>query len=173
MSFLPVLSEPHPILRQKALLVANMNSTLRVFIENMFSIMEKEKGIGLAANQIGVLKRIIVIDIAHKNLKNIKKIVSSKIVLINPEIVWHSNSEISSQEGCLSVPNIYEKIDRFKKILVIYQDVMGNFKKIQAEGLLSFCIQHELDHINGILFIDHLSLLKKSFIRNKFFKYKI
>ena len=174
MTYLIVLSEPNPILHQKALPVETIDDPLRSFIDDMFSTMEKEDGIGLAANQVGVLKRIFVIDVPHDEEEedDQEKIHSTRLALINPEIIWHSDSKIASREGCLSVPEIYEKVSRFEKVRVRYLDTFGKHQEIEAEGLLSFCLQHELDHINGVLFVDRLSSLKRALLRKKLSKLK-
>ena len=173
MTCLTVLSEPNPILRQKAKPVEVIDDGLRSFVQDMFQTMEKEDGIGLAANQVGVLKRVIVIDVPDYDEETQKpKHTSTRLALINPEITWHSDSKIPSQEGCLSVPEIYEKVSRFEKVRVRYQDVQGVEQEIDAEGLLSFCLQHEIDHINGILFVDRLSSLKKTMLKKKLSKQK-
>jgi peptide deformylase len=167
MACLTVLSEPHPLLRQKAQPVETINDDLKSFIEDMFITMEAEDGIGLAANQVGILKRVIVIDVPHEGDDQTQ---STRLALINPEIVWHSDAKVSSPEGCLSVPEIYEKVTRFKKVRVRYQDTEGAFQEIEGDGLLSFCLQHEIDHINGILFVDRLSSLKRTMLRKKLSK---
>ncbi|MCP4922547.1 MAG: peptide deformylase [bacterium] len=113
MACLTVLSEPDPILRQKAQPVEAVDDPLRSFIDDMFATMEKEDGIGLAANQVGVLKRVIVINVPHYDEDTQEEVSSTRLALINPEIVWHSDSKTPSKEGCLSVPEIYEKVSRW------------------------------------------------------------
>lgn len=156
MAYLHIIIEPNPLLRMISKPVFFIDNKVMSLIDNMFFTLKKMDGIGLAANQVSVLKRIIIINFLNK-----------KLVLINPKIVWRSCSKVNSQEGCLSVPEVYGTVSRFSKILVNYINIYGNILDIRADGVLSFCIQHEIDHINGILFFDRLSLLKKNLIKKK------
>lgn len=170
MTSLCLLSEPNSILYQKSQYVDVFDKKLNFLVNGMFELMKKKDGIGLASNQVGILKRIVVINISHIINNNHKENSLTKLALINPEIIWHSDSQIVSQEGCLSIPNVYEEVKRFEKIRVRYQNIFGIFQEIEGSGLLSFCLQHELDHINGILFTDHLSIFKRMKIKKKFLK---
>ena len=135
-------------------------------MDDMLETMYKAPGIGLAAVQIGILKRIVVIDISKDENKK------DPIYFVNPELTWQSNEKATYEEGCLSIPDQFAKIDRPEKSTVKFLDYNGNPKEIRAEGLLATCIQHEIDYLNGILFIDYLSKLKKEIIIKKLSKNK-
>jgi len=135
-------------------------------MDDMLETMYLAPGIGLAAIQIGVPKRIIVLDISKDPEKN------EPMYFVNPVIVSTSKNNITYEEGCLSVPGQFAEIDRSDRCHVKYLDYNGNYKELQSEGLLATCIQHEIDHLEGILFIDYLSNLKKSIIRKKLLKQK-
>ena len=168
---LTVISEPNLFLRNKADFVVFIDLILVSLIDDMFWSMEKNDGIGLAANQVSVLQRIIVVNVPIEDKKlDSYTLHYKKFVLLNPEMIWNNNIKISSQEGCLSVPNISEKIFRFSRVLIRYQNLHGSFIHINSSCMLSFCFQHEIDHINGILFFDRLSYLKKTIIQKKLFK---
>ncbi|MBL1277165.1 MAG: peptide deformylase [Ectothiorhodospiraceae bacterium] len=158
MSTLNILHFPDPKLRQKALPVAEVNDEIRTLVDDMFETMYAAPGIGLAAVQVNVLKRVITIDISEDK--------DQPHCFINPEIIDSSGSE-EMEEGCLSVPGIYENVFRAEKITVSYLDRDGKTVQLEAEGLLSVCIQHEIDHLNGKLFVDYLSEMKRSRIRKK------
>lgn len=155
---------PDPRLKKKADLVENIDQDTKEIIESMVSTMYRENGIGLAANQIGILKRIIIIDVDYSSSRK------SLYKLINPKIIWASEEKVTSQEGCLSLPNVYSYVQRASQILLKYLDENNNYKEINVTGLLSICIQHEIDHLNGILFIDHLSKIKREILLKKEFK---
>jgi peptide deformylase len=154
MSKLNLVYIPSEILRKPAPAVENFDKQLEEFVGQMWECMYESKGIGLAAPQVGMSKQIAVIDIAEEN--------APKLVLINPVIV-QKTGKISSDEGCLSIPDFRESISRAKIVKVRAQDLRGNTFEVEADGLLSRCLQHEIDHLNGILFTDHLSRLKKQF----------
>ena len=161
-----ILTEPNNILRQVSKKVEKVGDKERQLMRDMLDTMYAANGIGLAAIQIGIPKRIIVIDISKDN-ENKKP-----MYFVNP-IIKNKNSEHSTyEEGCLSVPNYFAEIDRPKKCDIEYLDYNGYKKTLNAEGLLATCIQHEMDHLEGILFIDYLSKLKKSMIIKKLSKKK-
>ena len=166
MSTRKILTEPNRILRQISEKVDNVNQEIQSLMDDMLDTMYAAPGIGLAAIQIGVPKRVIVIDITRDNEKK------NPIYFINPKIIWKENEGATYEEGCLSVPNQFAEINRPKGCLVEYLDYFGTPKFLKAEGLLATCIQHEIDHLEGILFIDYLSKLKKSMIIKKLSKQK-
>tara|TARA_B100001123_G_C14669825_1_gene773083 strand:- start:18 stop:542 length:525 start_codon:yes stop_codon:yes gene_type:complete len=161
-----ILTVPDPILRKKSLQVDKIDKEIKKLMDDMLETMYKAPGIGLAAVQIGVLKRVVVMDISRETDKK------EPMYFVNPEIVWKSNEKVTYEEGCLSIPNQFANIERSEKCTVKYLDYFGAEKEIQAEGLLATCIQHEIDHLNGILFIDYLSKLKKDIIVKKLLKNK-
>ena len=166
MSKKEIVIEPDPILRKKSVNLEKVDDELRGLLDDMLETMYSAPGIGLAAVQIGVLKRLIVIDISkEKDKKN-------PLFLINPEIISRSNKTSIYEEGCLSLPGHFAEIERPAECHVKYIDYSGKEKEIKANGLLSTCIQHEVDHLNGILFIDYLSKLKKDMILKKLIKHK-
>ncbi len=166
MTIRKILTEPDPFLRQKSIKVENVNNEIRTLMDDMLETMYAAPGIGLAAIQIGVPKRVIVIDIARgEEEKNPK-------YFVNPEIISNSNMEASYEEGCLSVPGQFAEISRPDKCKIKFLDYYGNEKVLETEGLLATCIQHEMDHLEGILFIDYLSKLKKDMIVKKLSKQK-
>ena len=166
MSIRKILTEPNKILRQISKNVENVDKEIQILMDDMLETVYAAPGIGLAAIQIGVPKRVIVIDITRDNEKK------NPIYFINPEIVWKENEVSTYEEGCLSVPNQFAEINRPKGCQVKYLDYFGEPKLLKAEGLLATCIQHEIDHLEGILFIDYLSKLKKSMIIKKLSKQK-
>ena len=166
MAIKKIITEPNKILRQKSLSVKKVGKEEQVLMDDMLETMYAANGIGLAAIQIGVPKRIIVMDISKKDEKN------NPMYFVNP-IIKNKNSETSTyEEGCLSVPNFFAEVDRPKKCDVEYFDYDGKKKILNAEGLLATCIQHEMDHLEGVLFIDYLSKLKKTMIVKKLSKTK-
>ena len=166
MALKKILTEPNTTLRQKSLLVEKVDGELQRIMDDMLETMYAAPGIGLAAIQIGVPKRIIVLDIVSKDeLKN-------PMFFINPEIIEKSETHSTYEEGCLSVPGQFAEIDRPNKCHIKYLDYYGQPKELKAEGMLATCIQHEMDHLEGILFIDYLSKLKKSMIVKKLSKQK-
>ncbi|SUZ83512.1 uncharacterized protein METZ01_LOCUS36366 [marine metagenome] len=161
-----ILTEPDPILRQKSQPVDKVDDLTRKLMDDMLETMYLAPGIGLAAIQIGVPKRIIVLDISKDPEKK------EPMYFVNPVIVSTSKNNITYEEGCLSVPGQFAEIDRPDRCHVKYLDYNGNYKELKSEGLLATCIQHEIDHLEGILFIDYLSNLKKSMIIKKLSKQK-
>jgi peptide deformylase len=166
MSIRKILTEPDPFLRQKSNKVDKVDNQIRTLMNDMLDTMYNAPGIGLAAIQVGVPKRVIVIDLSKENEKK------QPLFFINPEIISNSNKEATYEEGCLSVPGQFAEIDRPDKCNVKFLDYNGKEKLLKAEGLLATCIQHEMDHLEGILFIDYLSKLKKSMIIKKLSKNK-
>ena len=166
MTLRKILTIPDPILREKSLPVDKVDKEIKNLMDDMLNTMYDAPGIGLAAIQIGIPKRVVVMDLS----KDPKK--KNPMYFINPEITWRSDSKSTYDEGCLSIPNQFAKIDRPEKCNIKFLDYNGNLKEMKADGLLSTCIQHEIDHLNGILFIDHLSKLKKDIIIKKVSKEK-
>ena len=162
-----ILTEPDKLLRQVSKPVEKVGDIERELMKDMLDTMYTAKGIGLAAIQIGVSKRIIVMDISKE--ENKKK----PMYFVNPIIIKKNDEKATYEEGCLSVPNQFAEIDRPSKCEVEYLDYNGNKQNLKAEGLLATCIQHEMDHLEGILFIDYLSKLKKTIIIKKLSKQKI
>ena len=161
-----ILTEPNKILRQISLTVKKVEKEEQILMDDMLETMYDAKGIGLAAIQIGIPKRIIVMDISKDNEKN------NPMYFVNP-IIKNRNLNLSKYlEGCLSLPDQFAEVDRPSTCEVEYLDYNGNKKILKANGLLSTCIQHEMDHLEGILFIDHLSKLKKTMIIKKLSKIK-
>ena len=166
MALKEILTEPNKILRKKSTLVDKVDKDLLILMDDMLETMYAAPGIGLAAIQVGVPKRVIVLDIAPKDSPR------NPMYFINPEIITKSETNSTYEEGCLSVPGQFAEIDRPNKCQIKYLDYYGEAKQIQAEGMLATCIQHEMDHLEGILFIDHLSKLKKTMIIKKLSKQK-
>ena len=166
MTIKTILTEPNKILRQISNPVDHVGEEEQKLMDDMLETMYAAPGIGLAAIQIGIPKRIIIIDISREK-KN-----KNPLHFINPEIVWKADENIIYEEGCLSVPNQFAEINRPKECHVKYLDYFGQPQLFKAEGLLATCIQHEIDHLEGILFIDYLSKLKKTMIIKKLSKQK-
>ena len=166
MALKKILTEPNKILRQKSLPVEKVDGDLQKLMDDMLETMYAAPGIGLAAIQVGVTKRIIVLDIASKEEPR------NPMYFINPEIINKSKNNSIYEEGCLSVLGQFAEIERPDKCYLKYLDYYGAQKEIQAEGMLATCIQHEIDHLEGILFIDYLSKLKKTMIVKKLSKQK-
>ncbi len=166
MSSREIIIEPDPILRKKSENLEKVDTNLQKLMDDMLSTMYGAPGIGLAAVQIGILKRVIVIDVSKEDEKK------NPIFLINPKITYKSKKTSVYEEGCLSLPGHFAEIERPAECHVDFIDYFGKNKKIQADGILSTCIQHEIDHLNGILFIDYLSKLKKDMIIKKLVKRK-
>jgi peptide deformylase len=164
MAILPILKLPNPALREKSAPWETVNAETRKLAGDMLETMYAAPGIGLAGSQVGILKRIVVIDTArNEEPKNPK-------ILINPEIVFSGDERRSHEEGCLSIPEIYAEVERSGRVQVRYVDEKGRLQEEEFRDLLATVIQHEIDHLNGILFIDHLSRLKRDLIVKKFLK---
>ena len=166
MAIKKILIEPDPFLRQKSKKVYQVDDEIRSLMDDMLETMYDAPGIGLAAIQIGVPKRVIVIDLSRDGEKK------NPMYFVNPEIISSSDKDATYEEGCLSVPNQFAEIDRPDKCHVKFLDYNGKEKTIKVEGLLATCIQHEMDHLEGVLFIDYLSKLKKNMIIKKLSKQK-
>jgi peptide deformylase len=163
MAILSILHYPDPRLRNKALPVAEVDATVRTLLDDMLATMYEAPGIGLAAPQVNVSKRVIVIDISEER--------NQPLFLVNPEILSRQG-ETQVEEGCLSVPYIYEPVGRSERVKVRALDRDGRAFEMEAEGLLAVCIQHEIDHLEGKLFVDYLSEIKRSRIRKKLEKFR-
>ena len=166
MALRKILTEQNKILRAKSLNVDKVDEELQQLMNDMVETMYAAPGIGLAAIQVGVAKRVIVLDISQK--EGLKK----PMFFVNPEIITKSNTNSTYEEGCLSVPGQFAEIDRPDSCHVKYLDYYGEPKELKARGMLATCIQHEMDHLEGILFIDYLSKLKKTMIIKKLSKQK-
>ena len=177
MALREILTEPNKLLREKSLAVEGVDEDLQKLMDDMLETMYAAPGIGLAAIQVGVPKRVIVLDIEWRNKSEStsdEKQVERKnpMCFVNPEIIAKSTNNSTYEEGCLSVPGQFAEIARPDKCHVKYLDYYGQPKELVAEGTLATCIQHEIDHLEGILFIDYLSKLKKSMIVKKLAKQK-
>ena len=161
MSILNILKEPNKLLRQKSAEIQVIDEEIKNLAKDMLETMYNAPGIGLAAVQVGVLKRLIVVDISKESEKK------NPIFLINPKILWKSDTLVNNEEGCLSIPGYYGNVDRYESCKIEYLDIEGKLNNINVSGLLSRCIQHEIDHCNGVLFLDHLSQLKREIIQKK------
>ena len=161
-----IVIEPDPILRRKSSVMEKVNDEIRNLLDDMLETMYEAPGIGLAAVQIGILKRIIVIDISKEDESK------KPLFIINPEITFRSQKTSVYEEGCLSLPGHFAEIERPAECHLNFIDYNGKRKELKAKGLLATCIQHEIDHLNGILFIDYLSKLKKNMIIKKLLKQK-
>jgi peptide deformylase len=165
MTIRKILTEPDPFLRQKSHDVDKVDDDTRRLMNDMLDTMYAAPGIGLAAIQVGIPKNIVVIDLSKEEEKK-------PLYFINPKIILKSSNKTTYEEGCLSVPGQFAEIDRPDQCHINYLDYNGRQQELKAKGLLATCIQHEMDHLEGILFIDYLSKLKKSFIVKKLSKQK-
>jgi peptide deformylase len=159
-----IIKLPDKRLRLVSEPVKRIDDSIRKLVDDMFDTMYKAPGIGLAAIQIGVPKRVVILDLSKKEDDH------KPLVFINPEVIWTSEEKSKYEEGCLSIPEYYEEVERPAKVKVKYLDLDGKAHETEVRGLLATCLQHEIDHINGVLFIDHLSRLKRSLIIKKFTK---
>ena len=166
MALLPVLTAPDPALKKISQPVKQVDASVRKLMDDMLETMYHAPGIGLAAPQVGVLKRVIVLDLAREGEA------PQPLRIANPEIVWVSDDDATYNEGCLSVPEHYADVVRPGACRVKYLDQDNKQQEIAAEGLLATCLQHEIDHLDGVLFIDHLTALKRNMILRKLLKAK-
>lgn len=166
MALLPIILVPDPVLKQKAQPIETITDDIRRQAADMVETMYAAPGIGLAANQINRLNRLIVLDPNYRHNDGSR----DALVMINPEIVWESEEISIMEEGCLSIPQQYAEVERPASVRVKYVDLDGTIKEWIGDGLASHCVQHEIDHLNGTLFIDHLSRLKRNIIMRKFSK---
>jgi peptide deformylase len=166
MAVLSVIVAPDPRLKLKARAVARVDAETRRLMDDMLETMYSVPGIGLAAPQVGVGKRVIVLDVARDGEKR------KPLRIANPELLWVSDELISQNEGCLSLPEHYADVERPRRIKLRYLDHDNEIRQLEAEGLLATCIQHEMDHLDGVLFVDHISALKRNIILRKLAKTK-
>jgi len=164
MTLRDILIIPDKRLRQKSEPLKTIDKMLRALVADMFETMYAAPGIGLAAIQIGVAQRLVVMDLAKKDDP------PEPLVFINPEVVWSSDEKSTYEEGCLSIPEYYEEVERPLAVKVKYLDLDFKPQEIEATGLLATCLQHEIDHTNGVLFIDYISKLKRDMVMKKFKK---
>jgi len=160
MAILPIIETPDPRLRVISKPVERVDDALCRFMDDMLETMYDAPGIGLAAIQVGEPKRVLVIDLQEDDEKNPR-------YFVNPEIVWKSDEMSGYQEGCLSVPDVYGDVERPARVRVKYLDYNGEAREEELDGLLATCLQHEMDHLEGVLFIDHLSKLKRDMLLRK------
>lgn len=159
MAILDILIAPNPILSQKAKPVAEVTDATRQFMDDMLETMYEAPGVGLAAPQVGVLEQIIVIDVSEGK--------DSPLYLINPKITYLSEELCIEEEGCLSAPDLFADVKRACEVEVEYTDYSGKERKLKTDGILAVCIQHEIDHLEGIMFYEHISSLRKSMMVRK------
>lgn len=161
MALLPILRFPDPRLRKVAVPITKIDDSIRTLAANMAETMYEAPGIGLAATQVDEHRQLIVIDVSEAK--------NELLVLINPEILSEEGSQVG-EEGCLSVPGVYDKVERAEQVAVRYLDLAGHTQTLTVDGLLAVCIQHEIDHLKGQVFVDHLSQLKQTRIKSKLAK---
>jgi peptide deformylase len=164
MARLPIVIAPNPALKAKAKPVQKVDDDMRRLLDDMLETMYAAPGIGLSGNQIGVLQRLVVLDVARSDEK------ARPMKLINPEVVWRSDELATYNEGCLSLPDQYADVSRPARITFRFVDETGKRQEMSADGLLATCVQHEIDHLDGVLFVDHLSALKRNMILRKLAK---
>src|SRR5205085_4492487 len=166
MALLPIITAPDPRLKIKAKPVARVDETVRRLMDDMVETMYHAIGIGLAAPQVGAAERVLVVDVAREGEK------PQPMRIANPEIVWRSEEMTTANEGCLSLPEHYADVERPAAIRLRYLDHENEIREIEAKGLLATCLQHEIDHLDGLLFVDHISALKRGIILRKLAKSK-
>ena len=166
MAKLDIIIAPDPRLKVKCKPVAKVDAKVARLMDDMLETMYAAPGIGLAAPQVGVAQRVIVLDVAREDEK------PASLRMANPELVWVSDEDATYNEGCLSLPEHYADVVRPKAIRVHYLDHQNEIRELEAEGLLATCIQHEMDHLDGILFVDHITALKRNIILRKLLKAK-
>jgi len=166
MALLPIITAPDPRLKIKAKPVARVDAKVRRLMDDMLETMYQAVGIGLAAPQVGAALRVLVIDVAREGEK------PKPMRIANPEILWRSEETILASEGCLSLPEHYADVARPSAIRLRYLDHENEIREIDAKGLLATCLQHEIDHLDGVLFVDHISALKRGMILRKLAKSK-
>ena len=184
MAVLPIYVVPQPVLKKSAEAVVAITPEIKQLVDDMVDTMYAARGIGLAAPQVGVSQRVIVMDVDQKRADGAEHdedsdeeeddtpLVKGKVqVFINPEVVWESDELNTYEEGCLSIPGQYAQVERPKQVRVKYMALDGSTQEIEADGLLATCLQHEIDHINGVLFIDHISSLKRDMLLRKLKKH--
>ena len=162
-----IIKIPDPVLKQMAKEVSKVDDEIRVQMDRMLKAMYEAPGIGLAANQVGMLNRVIVMDIAQREDD---KATRKPIFMVNPQIIWRSEEPSVWEEGCLSIPGQYAEVERPLEVRVKYLDYSGQQQEQTFSELGSHCVQHEIDHLNGVLFIDHLSSLKRNMLMKRYKK---
>jgi peptide deformylase len=166
MALLPIITAPDPRLKLKARPVALVDARVRRLMDDMLETMYHSIGIGLAAPQVGIAQRVLVVDVARDGEK------PQPMRIANPEILWRSEETMTANEGCLSLPEHYADVERPAAIRLRYLDHENEIRELDAEGLLATCVQHEIDHLDGLLFVDHISALKRGMILRKLAKTK-
>jgi peptide deformylase len=166
MAKLPIITAPDPRLKVKSTKVAVVDGSVRKLMDDMLESMYAAVGLGLAAIQVGVPKRVIVMDVAKQGEP------AKPLYLVNPEIVAASDTDLAQEEGCLSLPGQFAEVERPDRVEIRYLDYHGKPQRLKADGMLAVCVQHEMDHLEGILFVDHLSSLKRNIILRKLLKQK-
>ncbi|MEL3892163.1 peptide deformylase [Ferrovibrio sp. MS7] len=166
MALLPILVAPDPVLTQISTAVETVDDDIRRTLDDMLETMYAAPGIGLAAIQVGIPKRMLVIDVSREDEEK------QPLYIINPEVTWVSDDDQSYEEGCLSLPEHYAEVVRPAEVKIDYLDYNGEKRELHATGLLAICLQHEMDHLEGILFVDHISALKRNMILRKLVKMK-
>ena len=164
MALREIIKIPDKRLRLKSEAIKKVDASIRKLADDMLETMYKAPGIGLAAIQVGVAKRLVTMDLSKDDDERAPR------VFINPELSWQSDEKATREEGCLSIPEFYEEVERPLQVKVKYLDLDGKTHEVEAEGLFATCLQHEIDHINGVLFIDHISKLKRDRVIKKFTK---
>ncbi len=167
MTKLEIITLPDRKLRLKSAPVERIDDDLRTFMDSMLEAMYEAPGIGLAAVQVGVPRRVITVDVAQREDDAAKP---NPLFLVNPELLWTSDERATAEEGCLSIPEYFAEVERPAAIRVAYLDRDGKSQELEADGVLAVCLQHEIDHLDGKLFIDHLSKLKRDMVIKKFAK---
>ena len=167
MALRTIITLPDPRLRLVGAPVAAVDDSVRALMDDMLETMYAAPGVGLAAIQIGVQQQVIVLDVAKRESETAEP---KPLCLANLEILWASEEVSTCQEGCLSIPDVFEDVERPTRVRARYLDRNGNAREIEADGILATCLQHEIDHLNGVLFIDHISRLKRDLLMRKFRK---
>lgn len=166
MAVLPIITAPDPRLKVKCEAVDTVDSRVRQLMDDMLDTMYLAPGIGLAAPQVGVTRRVLVVDVSSKDGP------AEPVRMANPEVIWRSETLFLYEEGCLSLPEQYAEVERPDKVRVRYRDETDMVQELEAEGLLATCVQHEIDHLEGIIFVDHVSSLKRRIILRRLQKMK-
>lgn len=166
MAILPIVVAPDPRLKMKAKTVDAVDDEVRRLMDDMVETMYQANGIGLAAPQVGVAKRVIVVDVSKEDEA------PNPVRMANPEVIWASDDTVTYEEGCLSLPEHYSEVERPTAVRVRFLDHQNEIREIEADGLLATCVQHEIDHLDGTLFVDHISSLKRNMILRKLQKSK-
>ncbi|MEN5083825.1 peptide deformylase [Bosea sp. TWI1241] len=169
MAIRPLVILPDALLRKPSEPIGEITPAIRALAQDMLDTMYDAPGIGLAAVQIGEMVRLVTIDISKKS-EDDEETPKAPMVFVNPEIVWASDELNVHEEGCLSIPDYYEEVERPARVRVRYRDLDGAAQEIEADGILATCLQHEIDHLEGVLFIDHLSRLKRERVTKRFAK---